>query len=203
MGGWFNKLIESTDDLRGLKMRLPGIGGEVLRRAGGTPVVLPVAEIFTALQTGSIDATEWVGPYNDLALGLNQAASYYYYPGWQEPGPTLECMVNLDAWATLPEDLQAIVRIASQAINVDMISEFMARNATSLAEIARDDSVQILKFPDSVLTGLKALTLEVVEELAAENETVARVWASYRAFMENSRSWQEISEQAYLATRAL
>ncbi len=203
MGGWFNKLIESTDDLRGLKMRLPGIGGEVLRRAGGTPVVLPVAEIFTALQTGSIDATEWVGPYNDLALGLNQAARYYYYPGWQEPGPTLECMVNLDAWATLPEDLQAMVRIASQAINVDMLSEFMARNATSLAEIARDDSVQILKFPDSVLTGLKALTLEIVEELAAEDETVAKVWASYRAFLENSRSWQEISEQAYLATRAL
>ncbi len=165
--------------------------------------MLPVAEIFTALQTGSIDATEWVGPYNDLALGLNQAASYYYYPGWQEPGPTLECMVNLDAWATLPEDLQAIVRIASQAINVDMISEFMARNATALAQLTQDDSLQILKFPDSVLAGLKALTLEVIEELAAEDETVARVWASYRTFMESSRSWQEISELAYLDTRAL
>ncbi len=203
MGGWFNKRIESMEDLRGLKMRIPGVGGEVLRRAGGTPVNLPVAEIFTALQTGSIDATEWVGPYNDLALGLNQAASYYYYPGWQEPGPTLECMVNLDAWNTLPEDLQAIVRVACQAATVDIISEFMARNANALAQLAQDDNLEILKFSDSVLAGLKALTLEIIEELAAEDELVARVWASYRAFMENSRPWQEISEQAYLATRSL
>jgi TRAP-type mannitol/chloroaromatic compound transport system substrate-binding protein len=94
MGGWFNKPINSLADLRGLKMRIPGIGGEVLKRAGGTPVTLPASEIFTALQTGSIDAAEWVGPYNDMALGLQDAARYYCYPGWQEPGPVLECIVN-------------------------------------------------------------------------------------------------------------
>ncbi|MDE0363400.1 MAG: TRAP transporter substrate-binding protein, partial [Rhodospirillaceae bacterium] len=103
MGGWFNRPINSMADLHGLKMRIPGIGGEVLRRAGGTPVNLPLSEIFTALQTGSIDATEWVSPYNDVAIGLHQAARYYYYPGWQEPGPTLECIINRDAWNSLPE----------------------------------------------------------------------------------------------------
>ena len=203
MGGWFNRPIESLADLRGLKMRMPGLAGEVLRRAGGTPVNLPLAEIFTALQTGSIDATEWVSPYNDLALGLHRAARYYYYPGWQEPGPTLECIVNRQAWDSLPEDLQAMVRIACQATVVDMTSEFMARNATALEQLAAEADVELREYPQDVLAQLKALTFEVIEELAAEDALVARVWASYRDFMVRSRRWQQISEQSYLATRAL
>jgi TRAP-type mannitol/chloroaromatic compound transport system substrate-binding protein len=203
MGGWFNKRIDSVEDLRGLKMRLPGVGGEVLRRAGGTPVNLPASEIFTALQTGGIDATEWVGPFNDVALGLNQAARYYYYPGWQEPGPTLECMVNLDAWNSLPSHLQSVVRIACQAVNMDIVSELIARNASSLAQLIEDSDLEILPFPDSVLIELRAITLEVIEELASEDEVVSRVWDSYRSFMETSRPWQAISEQAILATRTL
>jgi len=203
MGGWFNKPIDSIADLRGLKMRMPGLAGEVLRRAGGIPVNLPLAEIFTALQTGSIDATEWVSPYNDLALGLHQAARYYYYPGWQEPGPTLECIVNREAWDSLPDDLQAIVRVACQATVVDMTSEFMARNATALEQLRSEEDIELRPFPDDVLVELKALTFEIIEEMAAEDERVAKVWASYRNFMERSRSWQEISEQAYLSTRAL
>ena len=201
MGGWFNKPIESMADLQGLKMRIPGIGGEVLRRAGGTPVNLPLSEIFTALQTGSIDATEWVSPYNDVAIGLHQAARYYYYPGWQEPGPTLECMINRDAWESLPEDLQAIVRVACQATTLDMISEFMARNATALHQLQSEEGVEVRAFPDDVLAELKELTFTVVEELAAEDPVVAKVWASYRQFMEMSQPWQAISEQAYLSTR--
>jgi TRAP-type mannitol/chloroaromatic compound transport system substrate-binding protein len=200
-GGWFNKRIDSMADLRGLKMRIPGIGGDVLRLAGGTPVNLPGAEIFTALQTGSIDAAEWVGPYNDLAVGLHQAARYYYYPGWQEPGPTLECMINENAWNELPDDLRAIVRVACQATNLDMISEFMARNAASLRQLEQDESVEVLTFPDSVLAGLKELSYQVVEGLAARDALVAKVWSSYRSFMDQSEPWQRISEQAYLATR--
>ena len=200
MGGWFNKPIESLADLRGLKMRIPGIGGEVLRRAGGTPLNLPLAEIFTALQTGSIDATEWVSPYNDLALGLHQAARYYYYPGWQEPGPTLECMVNRTAWDALPADLQAMIRVACQATTLDMTSEFMARNAAALEQL-QAQGVEVRKFPDDVLASLKELTFEVIEELAAEDPLVAKVWSSYRDFMTRSQSWQAISEQAYLSTR--
>ncbi len=200
-GGWFNKPIDSMADLRGLRMRIPGIGGEVLRLAGGTPVNLPGAEIYTALQTGNIDATEWVGPYNDVAFGLHQAARYYYYPGWQEPGPTLECMINRAAWESLPADLQAIVAIACQATNLDMISEFMARNAAALRQLEEDPNVEVRAFPDSVLAGLKELTFRVIDDLAARDSVVAKVWASYRAFMEQSTPWQRVSEQAYLETR--
>jgi TRAP-type mannitol/chloroaromatic compound transport system substrate-binding protein len=203
MGGWFKKPVNSIDDLKGLKMRIPGLGGEVLKRAGGTPVNLPGSEIFTALQTGSIDATEWVGPYNDVAFGLNEAARYYYYPGWQEPGPTMECFINKDAWNQLPEDLQAVVKVAAEAANLDMMAEFTARNAGALAQLAADDSVEIRPFPESVLAGLKKLTAEVIEGLAAKDETVAKVWASYQEFMGPSRDWQRISEQAILAGGSL
>jgi TRAP-type mannitol/chloroaromatic compound transport system substrate-binding protein len=202
MGGWFNRQINSINDLRGLKMRIPGIGGEVLRRAGGTPINLPLSEIFTALQTGSIDATEWVGPYNDLALGLNNAAQYYYYPGWQEPGPTLECIINMDAWNSLPDDLKAIVRVSCQATNVDMLSEFNARNANALEQI-RASGTDVRAFPNDVLAALKRLTFEVVDELAAADPVVAKVWTSYRDFMEHARRWQLISEQAILNTTSL
>jgi TRAP-type mannitol/chloroaromatic compound transport system substrate-binding protein len=200
-GGWFNTRIDSIEDLRGLKMRIPGVGGEALRLAGGTPVTLPGSEIFTALQTGSIDATEWVGPYNDVAMGLHQAASYYYYPGWQEPGPTLECIVNQAAWDSLPDDLKAIVRVACQATNLDMTSEYMARNANALRQLEEDPNVEILSFPEPVLDNLKSLTYRVVEDLAASDARVARVWDSYRRFLTESETWQRVSEQAYLATR--
>jgi TRAP-type mannitol/chloroaromatic compound transport system substrate-binding protein len=201
MGGWFNKRINTIADLRGLKMRIPGVGGEALRLAGGTPVTLAGSEIFTALQTGSIDATEWVGPYNDLAMGLDQVASYYYYPGWQEPGPTLECIINQAAWNSLPDDLKAIVEVACQATNQDMTSEYMARNAAALRQLDENPEVEILSFPEPVLDNLKDLTLQVIEDLAASDEHVARVWSSYRAFLEESATWQQVSEQAYLATR--
>jgi TRAP-type mannitol/chloroaromatic compound transport system substrate-binding protein len=201
MGGWYNRRINSMADLQGLKMRIPGIGGEALSRAGGTPVSLPGGEIFTALQTGTIDATEWVGPYNDMAIGLHQAARYYYYPGWQEPGPTLECIINQEAWDSLPPDLQAIVRVACQAVNLDMTAEYMARNATALADLLDNPDVEILEMPQSVLDGLQRLTLEVIEELAAADPLVARVWQSYQAFRGASTPWQRISEQAILETR--
>lgn len=200
-GGWFNRRIDSVADLRGLKMRIPGIGGEVLRLAGGTPVNLPGSEVFTALQNGTIDAAEWVGPYNDVAAGLHQAARYYYYPGWQEPGPTLECIVNRGAWERLPDDLKAIVEVACQAVNTDMTAEFMARNAQSLKRLEEDESVEVLPFPAPVLAELKRLTMQVVESLAARDPMAAKVWESYRAFMAQSEGWQRISEHAYLETR--
>jgi len=203
MGGWFNRPVESMASLRGLRMRIQGFGGEVLRRAGGTPVALPGAELFTALQTGSIDATEWVGPYNDLAFGLHRAARYYYYPGWHEPGPTMECMVNQSAYEGLPADLQAVIRVACQAANLDMTAEFTARNANALDQIRRDPAVEVRPFPQDVLSGLRALTLEVIEDLAARDALANRVWASYRQFLGQARGWQQVSERAYLDAAAL
>jgi len=132
MGGWFNREIKSIDDLKGLKMRIPGLGGEVLKRAGGTPVSLPGGEIYTSLQSGAIDATEWVGPYNDLAFGFYKVAKFYYYPGWHEPGTTLEAIINKKAFEELPRDLQSIVVNACKVANQDMLAEYTARNNDAL-----------------------------------------------------------------------
>lgn len=203
MGGWFNKEINTLADLNGLKMRIPGLGGEVLKRAGGTPVTLPGAEIFTALQTGSIDATEWIGPYNDVSFGFHKAARYYYYPGWQEPGPILECIVNRESFAALPDDLQAIVEIACSAAHDQITAEYTARNATSLRQLKEEGEIDIRPFPDDVLRQLRSFTEEVVAELAARNPFAARINESFQAYRETVAEWTEISEHALLNTREL
>jgi TRAP-type mannitol/chloroaromatic compound transport system substrate-binding protein len=203
MGGWFNREINSAADLKGLKMRIPGLGGEVLKRAGGTPVTLPGAEIFTSLQTGAIDATEWVGPYNDVAFGLHKAARYYYYPGWQEPGAGLELMVNKEAWASLPADLQTIVAIACQATTNDMMAEYAHGNALSLKQLQDDPNVEVRPFPDDVLRLLKRHTRDIVDELSAIDPTWKKIADSYYAFLEVSIENQRVTEWAYLETRNL
>ena len=201
MAGWFNKEINSLADLQGLKMRIPGLGGEVLKRAGGIPVALPGGEVFTALQTGVIDATEWVGPYNDLALALHTVAKYYYYPGWHEPGPTLESIVNRQAWESLPPDLQAMVEVASRAINDDMLSEFTARNNAALRTLIDEHGVELRALPDDVLAALKEASQSVVADAAADNELSQRIYDSYMGFFEDVRDYHAISEQAYLNAR--
>ena len=201
MAGWFNKEINSIDDLQGLKMRIPGIGGEVLSRAGGVPVILPGGEIFTALQTGVIDATEWVGPYNDLAFSLHTAAKYYYYPGWHEPGPTLEAFVNKDAWEALPTDLRAMIEVATQAINEDMLSEFTARNNAALDTLIDEHGVQLRRLPDDVIAALRASSAEVVAEIADADPLARRIYDSYMAYLEDVRRYHSISEQAYMNLR--
>jgi TRAP-type mannitol/chloroaromatic compound transport system substrate-binding protein len=184
MGGWFNKEVNSVNDLKGLKMRIPGFGGEVLKQVGGTPVNIQGAELFTALQTGSIDATEWVGPLNDLAFGLFRAAKYYYYPGWHEPGTTLEAIVNAEAYAALPPDLQAIVKYACQAANMDMFADFEARNGEALKKLVEEHQVELRAFPDEVLAELKKASIEVIEKQAAEDEMSGKVWSSLKSYME-------------------
>ena len=201
MGGWFNKEINTIADLKGLKMRIPGLGGEVLRRAGGTPVTLPGAEIFTALQTGVIDATEWVGPYNDTSFGLHKAARYYYYPGWQEPGPGLETIVNKAAWESLPADLQAIVDTTCQAITTDMAAEYTHGNAISLAQLKADPNIEIRPFPEEVTRLLKSITAEVVAELMERDPASAKIGKAYFEFLEKASALSAISEGAYFAAR--
>ena len=201
MGGWFNKEINSVQDLKGLKMRIPGLGGEVLRRAGGTPVTLPGAEIFTALQTGSIDATEWVGPYNDASFGLHKAAKYYYYPGWQEPGPGLETIVNKAAWDALPPDLQAIVNTTCQAITTDMAAEYTHGNAMSLATLQADSNIEIRPFPTEVMAVLRSLAKEVIAELMANDPAADKIGTAYFEYLEKAAENSRISEAAYLQIR--
>jgi TRAP-type mannitol/chloroaromatic compound transport system substrate-binding protein len=203
MGGWFNKEIRSSADLKGLKMRIPGLGGEVLARAGATTVTLAGGEIFTALQTGTIDAAEWIGPYNDLAFGLYKAAKYYYYPGWHEPGSTLECIVNQKAFDSLPPDLQAIVLTAAQATNDRMLAEFNARSPAALAALVNEHKVQLRAFPDEVLKLLRDLSREVVAEKAAKDPLFAKVLASFEKFEREVIPWTRIGDQAFVNARAL
>jgi len=201
MGGWFNKEINSVEDLKGLKMRIPGLGGEVFKRAGGTPVNLPGGELFTSLQSGAIDATEWVGPYNDLAFGHYKAAKYYYYPGWHEPGTTLEAMINKQVFDGLPKDLQSIVMNACAVVNQDMLAEYTARNPAALKTLLDEHNVDLRKFPDDVITKLRELSAEVVAEIAEKDDFSKRTYASYQKFLSQSREWSAISELTYLQAR--
>ena len=201
MGGWFNKEINSVADLKGLKMRIPGLGGEVLRRAGGTPVSLPGGEIFTSLQSGAIDASEFVGPYNDLAFGLYKAAKHYYYPGWHEPGTTLECFVNKKVLKSLPADLQSIVVNAARVANQDMLSEYTAQNNQALDTLVNKHKVDLRRYPDDVLKRLKALSDEVVAEVGAKDKVSKKVYESFKNFRDQATKWHNVSERAYLDAR--
>ena len=201
MGGWFNKEINSVADLKGLKMRIPGLGGEVLKRAGGTPVNLPGGELFTSLQSGAIDATEWVNPYNDLAFGLFRAAKYYYYPGFHEPGTTLEALINQKAFEALPGDLQSIVLNACKVVNQEMLSEYAARNPPALRTLVEKHHVDIRSYPADVLATLRKYSREVVAELAGKNAFSRRIYDSYSNFLKGSREWGRISDLAYLKAR--
>jgi TRAP-type mannitol/chloroaromatic compound transport system substrate-binding protein len=203
MGGWFNREIKSIADLKGLKMRIPGLGGEVLKRAGGTPVSLPGDEIYTSLQSGAIDATEWVGPYNDLAFGLYKIAKFYYYPGWHEPGTTLEAIINKKAFEALPKDLQSIVTSACKVANQDMLAEYTARNNDSLHKLVTEHKVNLKPFPDDVMKKLRGLSDEVISELVAKDKMSAKVFASFQKFRDQAKAWHNISELAYYNARNL
>jgi TRAP-type mannitol/chloroaromatic compound transport system substrate-binding protein len=202
MAGWFNREINTLADLKGLKMRIPGLGGEVFTRAGGEAVTIAGGELFTSMQTGVIDATEWVGPWNDKAFGLNKVAKYYYYPGWHEPGSTLELTVNKTAFDQLPADLQAIVRNAARAMNQNMLDEYTARNNAALKELVEVDGVQLRKLPDDVLVALRTISDDVLEEQAAADPMSRKVYDSFRAFRTNVQAWHAVSEQAYINARS-
>ncbi len=203
MAGWFNKEINSVDDLKGLKMRIPGSGGEVLNRLGGTSVTLPGGELYTSLQTGVIDATEWVAPYNDLAFGFHEVTRYYYYPGWHEPGSTLELIVNKQAFEALPSDLQAIVEVAARYANADMLDEYTARNNNALKELVEQHGVQLRRLPDDVIRALHKTSDEYLAELAQTDELTARVYRSWKQFLDGAKNYHHISEQAYINARDL
>jgi TRAP-type mannitol/chloroaromatic compound transport system substrate-binding protein len=192
--GWFNKEINSVADFQGLKMRTPGLGGEVLTKMGGTVVNMPAGEIFTAMQTGAIDATEWIGPYNDQALGLHKAAKYYYTPGWQEPSVLFELDVNIKAWETLPADLQAIVRAAARDVNGDMLDDYNAKNMEAMEQL-KGEGVEVRRLPDDVLARLKEVAAEVVDASAAADPVASKVWEQQKAYLQRLYDYAEFNEK--------
>lgn len=201
MAGWFNTRLQSRDDLKGLKMRIPGLAGEVFDAAGGSAVRIAGGEIYTSMQTGVIDAVEWVGPYNDRTLGLMEVGEYYYYPGWHEPGAMLEIIINANALAALPEDLQAIVEVAARATNQDMLDDFTAHNSESLEILLRDFDTEVLPLPDDVMDALYEQSQIAIKALIDSDPMAAKIADSYFDFAERVRTYHEISERAFLNAR--
>lgn len=201
MMGWFTKKLGSVEDLKGLRIRVPGIAGNVFARVGAQVVTLPGAELYTAMQTGVIDAVEWISPYNDLAIGLYEVARYYYYPGWHEPGSSLYFGVNREAWDSLPPDLQEIVRVAARAAGAAMIDEYTARNGIALKEMVEEHGVELLPLPENMVEPLRSASQAEIERLIAADPRAQKIYDSLSKFQEQVDFWHTVSEQAYLNMR--
>lgn len=199
MGGWFNKEITSVADMEGLKMRIPGLGGQVMDKLGVTVQVLPGGEIFQALQTNAIDAAEWVGPYDDEKLGFHKAASYYYYPGWWEPGPTLEIQVNLNEWNNLPAEYQEILKTAASEANVIMMSRYDAKNPAALQRLLNESDVELRQFPDDVMSAAEEASFALYDEFAAQDSSFDSILTEWKTFRDSIQPWHGLAELAMLS----
>ena len=199
MAGWFRKKITTLADYKGLKMRIPGLGGQVVARAGGTVVLTPGSEIYAALERGVIDAAEWIGPHDDMKLGLQNTARYYYYPGWHEPGTTTEFGFNRKAYEALPVDLRRTLDHAAVAVQVYGLTYFHAKNAIALERLKTEfkGKVEILQLPAAVLRDLKKLAAEVVREESEKSPMAKKVYASFTKFQKELSGWRHVSEGAY------
>ncbi len=200
MGGWFRKEIKSSADLQGLKMRIPGLGGKAFSRAGGTAILSPGNELYTNLERGVIDATEWIGPYHDYVMGFYNVAKYYYYPGWHEPGPILEIFFNKEQFEALPLDLQEIIRSAVYRLNIWTLGEFEAKNNLYLRKLVQEEGVIVKKFPEDVLETLKKCSEEVINELVEKDPLSKKIFDSYSAFKKDIQEWGNITEKVFYET---
>lgn len=197
MGGWFNKEINTIEDFKGLKIRIPGLGGKVVSKAGATVVLLPGSEVFTSLERGVLDATEWVGPLHDLRMGFYQAAKFYYYPGWHEPGSMLEFTFNKAKYEALPKHLQKIVDAAAADVTSWCLSQFEAQNGAALQELVDKHSVDLRPFSDDLLESLRTLSDETLEEEAGKSEQARKVHEAFKAFQKQIGAWGGVSEKQY------
>jgi TRAP-type mannitol/chloroaromatic compound transport system substrate-binding protein len=202
MGGWFQKEITSADDFKGLKMRIPGLGAEVINRLGATAVNMPGGEIMPALQSGVIDATEWVGPWNDLAFGFHKIAKFYYGPGFHEPNASLEAFVNKERFESLSSELQLIVESACLAESGYMLAEFTAGNSQSQKVLVEEHGVRISRFPPDLVKMAHQFGLDVVRETADEGELAKRIFDSWWDFREQSIARAPYAENGYMNDRA-
>lgn len=202
MGGWFRREIRSLSDMAGLRMRIPGQGGEVLRALGGASIALAGGEIYQALQTGAIDAAEWVGPWNDYALGFHREAPYYYGPGFQEPGAGLAVGINRGVWDSLTEGEQEIFRSACEAVNHLSLGEFTYQNAVHLDLLVNRHNVQLRSFPDDVVQRMSEASYDV-RAASGRDGIEKRIYESFERSLKLMRSWSDISDGPYYAARAL
>lgn len=193
MGGWFRKEINTLADIQGLKMRLPGLGGQVMSALGMQVQTLPGGEIFQALETGAIDAAEWVGPYDDEKLGLNKAAKFYYYPGWWEPGPTVEAQINLDEWNKLPASYQSAIQVAAYEANISMSAQYDAVNGEALERLLASGTI-LSAYSDEILQATKEKAFELYEAKAAEDPEFKTIYEQWITFRERVQKWNFTNE---------
>ena len=198
MGGWYNKEINTPEDFVGLKMRIPGLGGQVYDRLGSTVQVIPGGEIFQALQTGAIDATEWVGPYDDLKLGFHTVTKYYYYPGWWEPGPSLEVQINLDEYNKLPEEYKAAIKSAAVEANMGMLARYDVQNIAALAQIREEAEIELRPFSKEVLDAARDASFSLYDELIQADSDFATIFTPWNDFRTKINEWHGFNEATYL-----
>ncbi|MGI0494944.1 TRAP transporter substrate-binding protein [Alkalinema pantanalense CENA528] len=196
MGGWFKKEVKTVGDLNGLKMRIPGLGGKVMAQLGVNVQVLPGGEIYLALDRGAIDAAEWVGPYDDEKLGLHKAARFYYYPGWWEPGPTLEVQVNRSAWNKLPKEYQAVFQTATQEANLNMLAQYDALNREAMARLIAHGT-QFVPYSAEIMQAAKTVSFNLYEESARQDATFRKIYTQWKQFREQIAQWNTINEFSY------
>jgi TRAP-type mannitol/chloroaromatic compound transport system substrate-binding protein len=201
MGGWFTREITSPEGFKGLRYRMPGPGAEVLRRLGATVVLLPGGEIVPALRSGALDASEWIGPWADMALGLHKAVSYYYYPGFHEPGTGLSLGINTGVWESLDGGTRRLIEAVAAGEYARSLAEFNANNASSLRKLREEGAVKILKFDDSLLRAFLKASQEVVAEIGVGDDLSRRIYASYQQFRASILEWSDIAQHAFLNSR--
>ena len=199
MGGWFRKPIESLKDMQGLKMRIPGLGGEVFAKLGVNPILLPAGEIYTSLERGVIDATEWVGPALDIKMGFYKVAPYYY-SGWHEPGSILELTFNKQSWSKLSSEHQVMIEMASNEMNSNMTYEFHSQNIYALQKL-QGLGVSLLRYPKDVMDAGKVALNDVLRELSSKNEDFNVVNESIQKYLKLSKEWNDISLKQFLNDR--
>ena len=203
MGGWFNKEINAISDFDGLKIRMPGLGGEVLKSFGANTVLLAGADVLPSLASGAIDATEWIGPAADLGKGLHQAAKYYYNPGWHEPATILDCSIDMFEWEKLDDATRELVTVASKAVNMEVLSMFQAANDSSYQKLINEHGVQMRQLPDEVMNALGQRAGEVCSSIASEDSVSQELFSHIVEFRSSILRWTNTSEREYMRVRSL
>lgn len=203
MGGWFNKEINDIADFKDLRIRVMGIGGLILKKAGAVTIKIPVDKIYNMLKNGEIDAADWIAPFDDQRIGLHQAARFYYWPGWHEPGTLGELLINKSLYDSLPDDLQEIIRHACLTVYLNMWSEYSANNGHSLLSLLENHKISLKRFNDKTLMQLAELTGQIMDEISSVDDLSNRAISSYMEFKNKCMAWNQIGEEAYSLTRSL